>query len=373
MDELRARFERLVRLENDPIRLSEHKTFTRLLYRNRNQHRHGLYFRRLEHVRRLLRSADKHVVWESVRHAIGDKTHLRARSITKPPLSLSTVTLDDLQSIESSHHALVTTVIPKAAVKVTLELICREHFLPFAIAIIATLSRLFVIEQRVLSELRGAVIETKLLLCSDTLTANPGLPNRITDDVSEDIGEVVNIPRGINDEPIQKYVGHSSNVLVQTPNPLTSQAATSDVIGGSFKVNAHETRSKQKPSLYDLMAKHDSRAATAVASKIRLKASVSDAIDAHLDFDSSANQAASPGILRKRQPVDTESQGVLPSSTRDIAITSELTGESCKRIANPSSVMVDLGEVRKDSVKGSSSESDEEDDDLDDIFDVMGD
>lgn len=367
MDELRVRLERLIRIENDPIRLSEHKTFNRLLYRNRNQHRHGLYFRRLEHVRRLLKCADKHIVWESVRHAVGDNFDKNSRSKTKPPLSISSVTLDDLHAIESSHHALVTAAIPKAAVKVTLELVSRSHFLPFAVAIIATLSRLFVVEQKLLSELRGAVVETKLLLNTAESTIGQGLHCRRKDDVSEDVGEVVRTPPESGLETQHANMTRPADVLHPKPNSANSLTA-SDAARQSASLITYEAKleTAQKPSLYDLMAEHDAGAATIAASKIRCTATVSTIVDRELRPDLTKKPEESPVLPRKRNHDAVFSEDVLPTSSPRPG-GRERASEIDKRVKYLKNTS-DNGEV------GAVSEGDSDsDDDLDDIFDAMGD
>lgn len=371
MDELRVRLERLIRTENDPIRLSEHKTFNRLLYRNRNQHRHGFYFRRLEHVRRLLRCGDKHVVWESVRYAVGDNVDKNSRSKIKPPLSISSVTLDDLQAIEASHHALVTAAIPKAAVKVTLELVSRGHFLPFAVAIIATLSRLFVVEQKLLSEVRGAVVETKLLLNTES-TLGPGLSCGRNEYVSEDVGEVVCAPPENGQETLQKHSTITGPADVCHPNPshANSQAAASDGAFQSASLITNEAKfeTAQKPSLYDMMTEHDAGVATIVASKIRCTANVSTIVDRELRPELKKKQEESPVTPRKRNHDDALSDEVLPTSSPRPA-RRERAGDVERRVKHLKNTSAN-GEIGAASEGDSSSDSD---DDFDDIFDAMGD
>lgn len=368
------RFERLARLESDPIRLLEQKTFTRLLYRNRNQHRHSFYFRRLEHVRRLLRCQGKHVVWQSIRHAIGINTHVKATSKKKTLLPLSTVTLGDLLSFESSLDVLVTAAIPKAAVKATLELICREHFLPFAVAILASLSRLFVIEQKLLSEIRGAVMETKLLLNGDTPASLPTFSDRITHHDSEDVGEEVTVPYGSDETPVQRTEdfpgnGRPSSPAAQAPLQLAPQKLASRRVEKSPRARMIDI--SPKPSLYDLMIQHSSRAASAAVPAIRLSASVPTAPDDGLQHTCGTKRPARPMIEERENANKLESQDTHPRSMNIEHGRSNQNRHLRDSKLKSIEVTMDTEKYRESVVAGPSSESEDDDNDLDDIFDAM--
>lgn len=272
MEDLRGRFRRLLSTHTDALRHLEHKTFNRLLYRNRQQHRHGLYFHRLEHVRRLLRKITSHMVWNSVQHALGEDDS-KAHSKRKAPLALSTVTVQDLQSVEALLKVLVGQVIPATAVRVTTELICRQHFIPFAVAIVACLARIFVIERKLVAEVRGALVEAKLLLGISNDQSGPqqqivGMQGSI-----EDIGEEVEsaaagmrdadnvgdkvenrVACGKREKPRKPRIYESENALLR---PLKRQRIPAD------KVSAR-TNEAEAPSLYAVMALY-SKGAVSVA------------------------------------------------------------------------------------------------------------
>lgn len=353
-------------MEVDPIRKVEHTTFTRLLYRNRNQHRHGLYFRRLEHVRRSLRSANNHVAWESVRKALRENASSRAKPSSKLPLSLSTLTLDDLKSIEESQEALVTKVIPKAAVKVVLELVCREHFLPFAIAVIAILARLFVIEQKVLSELRGAFVETKLLLGADIPRINSGTPGFPKGTGAEDIGEVVEAPdKAEQDDSARHDENHKGLESTEEDNDSAARDATLRVYNEPN--DAPKPTADQKPSLYELMAEHDSRIVTAIPAHIRLAASVPGTIVAGANTSICKNHTAPSMTLHKNLGGTNEVQTERRASRHALTPEKNVSRRNCSPDSDP-----DMGKVVDNKVSDSDA-SDEDEDELDDIFDAMGD
>jgi hypothetical protein len=177
-DELRLQLEALRKLSSHPLRISEHAVLDRLLYKNRSQHRHGLYFHRLDHVRRLLRASWGHRAWESV------DVMLSSQSASAPgPLVFSTIDLQDLEELHENLSNASVRVIPVAALSVVNQLVLRGHFTHFSVAVIATLARLFVIEQRICAEIASAASHMRVLLAYD---------KQDTDClVKEDLGEPV--------------------------------------------------------------------------------------------------------------------------------------------------------------------------------------
>lgn len=269
MNELRNRFRTLLTITTDPIRHTEHSTLNRLLYKNRNQHRHGLYFRRLEHVRRLLRKLNTHDAWQSVHHALGEAGYAkeqRARA-KKTPLSLSSVTLDDLHSVEKILHALVHTVIPTAACKVTAELVCREHFLPFAVTVIAILARLFVIERKLLTEVRGALVEARLLFGMTDTQMPQHCQNGQSREGLEDIGEQVEQSSSVIHPLTHGYQVTFADKSDDQEEKVTSHISIST--RGEPEDNKMSKRepltqcpSTDTPSLYAVMAEYNKSAAS---------------------------------------------------------------------------------------------------------------
>lgn len=271
MNELRRRFETILRIENEPIRVNEERTFIRLLYRNRNQHRHGLYFKRLEHVRRLLAKVGTHVLWTSLQNALGDYHGMELkrpkRAIFMP---ISSVTLNDLKEVETLLHSL-SAVILTASKKVTTELISRQHFVPFAVSVVAMLSRIFVIEQKLLSEIRGAVVETKILL-----TGPSDIPSKILqrgskdEQNSEDVGEVLDgttaAPKGIPPVPDPKHEKQEARCLVvAAKEPNSTSVKTLDTYNPrpAELEPRTEKEEKQTPSLYALLNENSNASAGA--------------------------------------------------------------------------------------------------------------
>lgn len=169
MDSLRARLEETRNASEHNVRLTEHAVFGRLLYRNKNQHRHGLYFRRLQHTQRLICQINQHMVWKSLRSALASSTNGTTQASTKKKrkstqLLLSTVTRDDVNDVIRLFDALTSSVIPGAATAVTTQLVVRHHFLPFAVSILSSLSRIFVIERKLLYDFRAISVDLNVFL-----------------------------------------------------------------------------------------------------------------------------------------------------------------------------------------------------------------
>jgi hypothetical protein len=170
---LRDQLSNLRAVSAHTLRASEHGVLEQLLYKNRSQHRRAPYFHRLEHVRRALRASRVHPAWATVDAAAPHAT---------APLAFSDVTVHDLEDL---HRVLVVapfTAIPVAARRIVAELVCRGHFLPFSLTIIAVLARLYVIEQQLCAQLAALVSEMRILLaCNDSPAA----------EIHEDVGESV--------------------------------------------------------------------------------------------------------------------------------------------------------------------------------------
>lgn len=258
MNQLRHRFEVIQRIRNDPIRVNEDATLVRLLYKNRNQHKHGLYFKRLEHVSRLLAKVNNHDVWTSVQNALSN--HGKQLQISKRAsfVSISSVTLADLKAVETLLDNL-SRVILTASNKVTIELVSRQHFLPFALTVLAVLSRIFVIGQRLLSEIRGAVVETKLLLTESTTTTTGINPNGSKDaPKSEDVGQALEetkeVSRDIGIEPERQTTPPNAKTLVSQLTTVKIPDLKNVRRERSFPTA--DMAETQKPSLYKLLVEH---------------------------------------------------------------------------------------------------------------------
>lgn len=220
MKEQRKRLHDLLSAAEHPLRTAEHTVFSRLLYRNTNQHRHAPYFRKLRHVRRLLHHLSVHNVWASVRAALADHP-----PNSKAPLALSSITLDDVSDARNLAHTLVHNIIPEAAQAVAVELVARAHFLAFAVAIEAALARLFVVERAVRDALAGVATELSVLL------AEPELDNATVEDVGCELpqfprpSEVEQNVKSLHDERVdhpQKKPRHVTNALFEDVPDTTS-------------------------------------------------------------------------------------------------------------------------------------------------------
>lgn len=258
MDELRTRFDETIAASEHDVRRTEHAIFARLLYRSKNQHRHGLYFRRLQHIQRLLGRMKKHDVWKSLRSALGPNAKSATQTATKKkksmPLLLSTVTRDDINNAVQLLDALVSSVLPDAATAITTQLVVRHHFLPFAVSIIASLSRIFVIERKLLNDLRAISIDLNVFLSETadgrSLLNDPTLPGE------EDVGleilpEDNNVQKekpteGAPEHKKQHFTAEDAKIKVSVKQGADPENPTksSDV----FNTNDEE------PSLYSIVA-----------------------------------------------------------------------------------------------------------------------
>lgn len=278
MQALRIRVGRLSSVESHPVRKIEHSAFSRLMYRNRSQHRHGLYFRKLEHVRRLLKKIQSHVAWHSLRYSLGHVGQGERRSLSQIPLSISSVTLEDIKAMEILYDSLVSTVLPKAAIAVATELVCRQHFLPFSISMIAVLARLFVIERKILTELKGIVVEFSLLLSIEDQKSAP-LPNNGTNNYThedEDVGlplvksvEEKN-PMALKESKISTMPRHVGESLQASPSNHTSPTPKDH----NLKLGKHQ----DGPSLYEIIQAHDEAAQFPVELKSKASVTLPDVI-----------------------------------------------------------------------------------------------
>lgn len=220
MKEALTRVERLLRIESHAARRLEHFTFDRLVYRNRNQHRHGFYFRRLELVRKLLRQIRNHIVWNSLHKAVSpEKAQGPKKSQSKASLYFSTLTIDDLKSVDELLNNLVHYVIPNTSKIISTQLVARGHFLPFAVSVSACLARIRVQEEKLLSQVRGSLNELNVLFSVDT-PIKESLPQvGAKYDQEEDVGECLDeeqelVPR--NQDP---GINRSPSTISQAINP----------------------------------------------------------------------------------------------------------------------------------------------------------
>lgn len=301
MEALLDRARELHALQINAFRVEEHSTFDRLLYKNRNQHRRGPYFQRLEHVRRVVRKVRNHSAWNFVRAVtavpIDDskkKPTGRQRKWKKPAVTAELAA--DFERLADMMEDLVENIIPKAALRVTLELVCREHFLPFAVSVLAILSRIFTVERSLLRKMQGIVVDIRIFTVVPTKArvrhaANPAME-------PEDVGEVIEVEECNDAEsegPVQQQeplpggskAGRKMVNRFCAPAPSRSTVGSADLESDgnvdvpkkqapSSSQKSGEDASKLAGSLYDLMAEEDSELASLakaqVAANIRIKA-----------------------------------------------------------------------------------------------------
>lgn len=276
---LRTRIEGLLLVATHPVRKIEHSTFKRLLFRNRNQHRHGPYFKKLEHVRRVLATSEKHYIWESMTNAIGGlpKAKNGKGTNSRLPLAISTMTLDDLKSAVKLYEELVNVVIPKSAVSITVELISREHFFRFAVAIMATLARLFVIEREILSKLRGLLVEISLWFGEDAKPEKDKMTKQRSG-LSEDIGlPVLSISANGSQ---QKNAAMDKQDVLPKPGLMTSKDCIDDGAKEKDRNNSINAVDIENPTtLYDIIEKRSKGASLEGELKERASVVLSDVLE----------------------------------------------------------------------------------------------
>lgn len=343
------------------VRHIEHAVFNRLIYRCKNQHRHGLYFHHLDHVRRVLRNIDKHEAWNSIRVALGpglenSSQTERRRGSSQRPLAISTLTRDDLNAVVNELRKLVTTIIPKAAVTITTHLISRGHFLPLAISIVASLARLFTIERRVCSELRAIVVHLNILFSSQKPTDNlPGIDMN-SDPNEEDIGQAIGSMKCDEKEGSQKETG--------TPKLKVEDEVTS-LMGCSRDHATDRGNDNSGPSLYSIMAQRGVNKDTITKLDTRTTVSLPE---------NTPLLSAKSTILRKqisKRKHERQSRKIVASSKLMTNIRSN-TAISSRPVTKGSEPNMSVVEIDKPELKKQTSGGEESDsEDLDDIFDAL--
>lgn len=193
MNELRKQIEHVLLVSSNPIRLTEHTVFHHLIYRNTSQHRHGLYFRRLQHVKRLLKYVASHAVWNSLQQVVGPAKANDPGFTAKPrrkngALALSTLTRDDMDDVLQVLDQLVDTIIPAAARSIAIHLAARNRFFTFTVVFSACLARLFVTERALRNALRSVSLNLNVLLAG---TEGPTIRSNATAATDEDVGIIV--------------------------------------------------------------------------------------------------------------------------------------------------------------------------------------
>lgn len=264
MEELRQKIESVLQMSNNPIRLTEHSVFNRMIYRSTNQHRKGLYFKQLQHVRRLLHGARTHIAWESLERAIPPVSKSKPdrsggkRRRNKKPLLLSTLTRDDVTSLMGIMDKLVN-VIPAAAGAIASHLIVPGCFLPFAVTMCASLSRLFVMERTVRSTLSAVLLNLNITL-GETPLQMKGCPTEV-----EDIGEVLSLTSSRDDNiplecpmPVTSSERQDIAKFEQPSGPISSsENYLNDIRNKCPSSKLQQNKVDEAPSLYAMMRESD--------------------------------------------------------------------------------------------------------------------
>lgn len=174
---LRTLVHELVSASSHKARSSEHSVFDRLLYKNRSQHRNAPYFRRLEHVRRTLRSVRTNPVWGVLENTFGTS------AVASSDVPFSTMVVSDIETLVGHLRALSTEQIPRAAQLVMVQLVSRGYFVPFSIGVIACLGRLYAMESVLQRKANAVLVEMQTLM----MQSGDGQP--ADEDTGECIGE----------------------------------------------------------------------------------------------------------------------------------------------------------------------------------------
>lgn len=337
MEQIRGRFQELLAIEKHSIRAAEHRTFSRLMYRNRNQHRHGFYFRKLEEVRRVLRRIQQHLAWKSIREAVTPKGIEKRQAAKNAPLALSSVTQDDIKSLETLYTRFVLETIPSAARQVTDELISRSHFLPFAVTMVSMLSRIYVLEKKILQELRGALLELGLLFSVQERRPTYNTGSRPVEGcMAEDVGTEVAL---LENDQIAPHSGQiqTAKKAVSLPHMSCSNQIP-DKLHDPVKRGVSETETDMEsiartpnaePSLYHIVSSRTSGSQFPVVHTGRARVSIpvsykSGSETNQTDFQSNVidelpSRSASPKRYTATQDRDNEVEGGKRNTNQSLA------------------------------------------------------
>lgn len=230
MDQPWRRINEILNASAHPTRTTEHIVYVRMLQRSKNQHRHGFYYRRLQHVQRLLRNINAHPAWDLLEtsdfvnrgntgRGYADKTS-SSRSkqqrkghakTSKENEILSTPAKDKIETLVNLMEALVEQVIPRAARSIAIHLIALGQFLPYAITMCACLARIFVTERALRNELRMILRDINVLLAGKTLGCTSMNAEDIGIAVSDE--DVVNKQKSVKTDPNYDCVKDQSQVI----------------------------------------------------------------------------------------------------------------------------------------------------------------
>lgn len=388
MNHHRFLFDRAEAAVSHSARQMEHALFNRLMYRNKNQHRHGLYFHRLDHVRRILRTIDNHDAWPSIRAALGTEnlsSETSGRHRPSAPLALSTLTKDDLIAVLDHLDHLVIKVIPKAAIAVTTQLISRDRFIPFAVTIVACLARIFVIERNLCRDLRKIVIELNILFSIQSPSKGSPLPlNNGSDE--EDIGLTVSSPHGNVEGKTDQGSTQATLGTILACNENKKCAEDATVGNGDPPVQVtkpivHQT-GDEVPSLYTMMAKHGVNrniieklsgvTSVTMAEVLPTTAKTPNVLAKTIGKKKRKRMGLPTSILTKQVSLNKKSEqstGVLNSSELSNAVTRPLVQPNSS--SPVSATKMQDSHQKKQVKKHVPLQDDSDSDDLDDIFDAL--
>jgi hypothetical protein len=246
--DLRRSCQRVVAVASHAQRHTEHALLDRLYYKNRSQHRRAPYFRRLDHVRRILKKSASHRVWTSLSEAADES---RA-------LAFSSLTVSDLDDLVAGLSVAPYRAIPVAARALVVELVSRGYFIPFSLTAIAVLARLYVIERQLCIELSVALSDMRVLLAIQPrlrpvgeAASAPG-PTEL-ESLEEDVGEPIAIA-----SPKRGDASPARTKQALPPGPVEATAGVEDGRkGGDEALVGRVPWPSQAPSLYELMAADD--------------------------------------------------------------------------------------------------------------------
>jgi hypothetical protein len=307
---LRDRLAKVRAVSAHELRASEHGVLERVLYKNRSQHRRGPYFRRLEHVLRALRASRDHPAWIIVDGAAPSGV---------APLAFSDLTVLDLEDLQCTLAVAPTTAIPVAARSVVAELVCRGHFLPFSLTIIAVLARLYVIERKLCAQLAAAVSEMRILLA---VGATGEAASCLLDD--EDVGESIAKP-AVPSRPL--VTKEKKPAVVPEANESLTRPCRVSLPTPAIVV-------PESQSLYELLAPDDKVAALVVQCVVK----------------GAADSVAGPTLASSHpfgRPLR-NGQSPLPTTQSAVATSSLIDGDMKDSFQDPEDEDVDIDDIFAD-------------------------
>lgn len=279
MDQPWRRINEILNTSAHPTRTTEHIVYVRMLQRSKNQHRHGLYYRRLQHVQRLLRDINDHPAWDlleksdSVNRGNTDREHADKKTLSRSKKErnkhtkttkkeneiLSTSAKDKIETLINLMETLVEQVIPQAARSIVIHLIALGQFLPYAITMCACLARIFVAERTLRNELRIILRDINVLLVGKTLdytsmNGEEDIGIAVCDEENRQENAKAEHDYDSKTDISQFITGHQSDQTSDKQHDTTESSSRKASRPDKESEDLRHEKDAEAPSLFDIMA-----------------------------------------------------------------------------------------------------------------------